>query len=100
MFLLLVISIGVVRKDRGEIYVLNVFAISTALLAEVLSVLLTFMETFSGIFETLVLVLKNDQKRFGFFPRDEQIELMYFSRLSRNICLIFLRIPRNLSLRC
>ncbi len=79
---------------------LNVFAISTALLAEVLSVLLTSMETFSGIFETLVLVSRNDQKCFGFFPRDEQIELMYFSRLSRNICLIFLRIPRNLSLRC
>jgi hypothetical protein len=47
---------------------LNVFAISTALLAEVLSGLLTFMEIFSGIFDTLVFVLKNVQKRLGFCP--------------------------------
>ena len=55
---------------------LNVFAISTSLFEDVLSVLLTFMETLSGIFETLVFVLKNDQKRFGFCPRTEQVELM------------------------
>ena len=62
MFLLpLVINIGVMRKDRGEIRV-----ISTALLAEVLSVLFTFMETFSGIFDTLVFVLKNVKNVWDF----------------------------------
>jgi hypothetical protein len=37
---------------------------------------------------TLVFVLKDVQKRYiGMLSQDEQIE---FSRLSRNICLIFL----------
>ena len=61
MFLLpLLINIGVMLvADQYRSH-------ATALLAEVLSVLFTFMETFSGIFDTLVFVLKNVQKRLGF----------------------------------
>ena len=50
--------------------------LATSLLEDVLSVSLTSMETLSAMFETLVFVLKNDQKRFGFCSRTEQIEFM------------------------
>ena len=53
MFLLLLISIKVELA-----YVLSKLPISTSLLVEVLSLSLSFMETFSGIFETLVVFVK------------------------------------------
>ena len=77
MFLLLLISIKVELA-----YVLSKLPISTSLLVEVLSLSLSFMETFSGIFETLVVfVKKNEYKRFRFLTRDEQIELIYLSQI-------------------
>ena len=46
-------------------YSLNMFAISVLLFACILSLSFTFVETFPGMLETLDLVLKKDQKRFG-----------------------------------
>ena len=72
---------------------------SAGFAANLLSVSVTFAESFPEMFRVLLLSLNRDQKRYGLTPRLEQMESRYLERLVRNIRLMELRRVLNFSTR-